>query len=174
MTAPAPFISTDAPAPQNTTEAPFGQPMDFRALVEVSDWQNVVSTNFWPEVWLHDRDAGDYVARRDGKPVYLVSVFDSPETGDLREIARETLRRLAYGFGLWEAFEIVERAQRDAERAGSMSPRPSGDDGLEKGFTKPGAVNPPEVIAARKARMIAAAERDRERWNAIVSDENKL
>lgn len=173
MTAPAPSISTEAPAPEKTTDAPFGQPMDFLALVELSDWQNVVSTQQWPEVWLHDRDATDYVALRDGKSVYLVSVVDTPEDGNIRDIARESLRRLAYGFGLWEAFEIVERAQRDAERAGSMSPRPSGDDGLEKGFTKPGAGTSPDVISARKARMNAAAERDRERWNAVAGEGRK-
>lgn len=110
------FLSLD-PVPQpRLVKHPFGQKFDYETIIDMSGLQNVVSMQRFPEVWLHEDDEFDYLSPRHGNPAYCLSLLKNPREDDV-EMARELLRRLAYGFHDYAAREIVARFHRDVRRA---------------------------------------------------------
>jgi hypothetical protein len=110
------FLSLE-PVPQpRLVKEPFGHSLAYEALVDMSGLQNVVSMPRFPEVWLHEEDEFDYLSPRHGNPAYSLSLLKNPSDDDTL-MARELLRRLAYGFHDYAAREIVARFHRDVRRA---------------------------------------------------------
>lgn len=110
------FLSME-PVPQpRLVKKPLGQKFDYETLIEMSGMQNVVSMPRYPEVWLHEADECDYLSPRHGRPAYSLSLLKNA-TDDEVAMARELLRRLAYGFHDYAAREIVARYHRDVRRA---------------------------------------------------------
>lgn len=110
------FLSME-PVPQpRLVKKPFGQKFDYETLIEMSGMQNVVSMPRYPEVWLHEADEWDYLSPRHGRPAYSLSLLKNAADDEVA-MARELLRRLAYGFHDYAAREIVARYHRDVRRA---------------------------------------------------------
>lgn len=110
------FLSME-PVPQpRLVKKPFGQKFDYETLIEMSGMQNVVSMPRYPEVWLHEADECDYLSPRHGRPAYSLSLLKNAAEDEVG-MARELLRRLAYGFHDYAAREIVARYHRDVRRA---------------------------------------------------------
>ena len=91
-----------------------GRKLDFASTVKLSGMKNVVSTFDPPDVRIHNGDR-DFKAVSPGRVVYCIAERNIPHANEM-ELAREVMRRLAYGFHDWAAREVVSRYHRDLKR----------------------------------------------------------
>ncbi|MBK5570876.1 hypothetical protein [Ensifer sp. SSB1] len=101
---------------ENGTCQKFGtwkQSYSFEAVVALSGYRNVVSTNSPPKIYIHDGPTDGAVVVN-GMAEYLIS--ENGLSDDESEKSRQILERLV-ALGDWAAVEIVERRHRDDERA---------------------------------------------------------
>jgi DNA-binding transcriptional ArsR family regulator len=101
-------------APPGLATEPAGRRIEFTEIVRDAGMRNVVTARNLPDIRVHG-GTRDFKVPAPGGPVYCISGTKLPANpGDL---AREVLRRLAYGFGDYAAREVVARHHRDLQRA---------------------------------------------------------
>ena len=99
--------------PRVVGKAPHGREVSFEDLVHSAGMKNVVSGSASSRILQIFGDR-DIKVPRPGFPTFCLAVLDLGLSD--HEMARETLRRLAYGFHDWAAREVVARYHRDVKR----------------------------------------------------------
>lgn len=106
-------LSAEPIIPPKFKREPLGINVSLEDIVKKAKMLYVVSSNYEPDIRIHN-DKEDFKVQKLMHIVYCLSEHNLPKDEYLR--SREILRRLAYSFHLWEAWEIVGRYHRDLKR----------------------------------------------------------
>lgn len=87
-----------------------GETVDFDEVVSAAEMLNVRTSEFQPDVRIHDGEH-DFVVRTPGNIINCIAGCNLPEGKKAR--AREIIRRLAYGFHDISAREVAKRFHQD-------------------------------------------------------------